>query len=94
MTDHQPEPRRLGGLGATVLGVVGAILLLPGLCSVFITVFALSNARWLVDNMDLGAIWLKLLALLLALWAAGILLGAVGVWLITMTIRALSQPRT
>jgi hypothetical protein len=86
MTDHQPEPRRLGCLGAAVLLVIGALLLLPGLCS---ALFAVSAPWWVNTNTDARGF-----LILLALWTVGILIGAMGVRLITMAIRALSQRRT
>jgi hypothetical protein len=73
MTDNQPEPEGLSRAGAIVLCVIGAFLLLPGLCSVSFT-------HELVTGMygrDL-----------LGAWITGIVLGAAGVVLITLAILA------
>jgi hypothetical protein len=74
MTDHQPEREALG-----CLGVIGAVLLLPGLCSV-----AFTPSLLLDPNVKLGG---------LGVWAAGIILGALGVYLITMAIREVIRGR-
>jgi hypothetical protein len=67
---HEPSPVALG-----CLGVLGAILLLPGLCSVLF-----APSLLLDPNIKLGG---------LGVWAAGIILGALGAFLITKVIRAL-----
>jgi hypothetical protein len=89
-TDHQPKPRRLGWLGATVLGVVGGILLLPVLCSVLFVVYLSFSGSLGFFVLFADARWKLALS---ALWTAGSLLGAIGVWLITMAVRALRQDR-
>ncbi len=58
---------RHGALAALALLIIGAILLLPGLCAVFFARDMLTN-----PNVVLGG---------LIVWAAGLILGALGVWL-------------
>jgi hypothetical protein len=83
MTDNQPEPEALGCLAALALGVVGALLLLPGLCSVFVTSEMLFSSPTPGGSPNFGDSAGGLL-----LWAGGLVLGALGVWLITIVIRA------
>jgi hypothetical protein len=49
MTDHEPEREGLGCLA----GIVGVILLSPGLCSVFPNPAVLSPQRALMRSYDL-----------------------------------------
>ena len=71
MTDQQPESDQSGCL-LIVAFAAGALLLLPGLCSVF---FVLSD---LGSPADLLGTW--------PVWAAGLVLGALGVWLLRVAI--------
>jgi hypothetical protein len=71
MTAHQPEPpSAFGCLGA----IMGALLLLPGLCSALVTLDALRTPQFLGPQG-------------LMLWSAGFMFGALGIYLIIRAFR-------
>jgi hypothetical protein len=83
MTNHELDRNAFGCLG----GVIGALLLLPGLCSV---IFAgMSVFGWFISNPNAWA-WPPIDPLgrtLLIIWAIGLILGALGIWLLIRTRR-------
>jgi hypothetical protein len=77
MTCNQPEPEGLSRAGAIVLCVIGAVLLLPGLCSLYFAPQVLFNPRSQgANSLDFTDIR-----------AAGLILGALGVRLIIRAFR-------
>jgi hypothetical protein len=64
---------------AIALGVIGAFLLLPGLCSVFFVPMALFNLALYTSPQGESAYFDWDLRIV---WATGLILGALGAWLI------------
>jgi hypothetical protein len=81
MTDSQPEPEGLGCLGAVALGVIGALLLLPGLCSLLSTPAVFSSPQG-GESFNVTPVW-----------ALGLILGGLGVVVITIALRAFIRAR-
>jgi hypothetical protein len=81
LTDSQPEPEGLGCLGAVALGVIGALLLLPGLCSLLSTPAVFDSPRG-GESFKVAPIW-----------ALGLILGGLGVVVITIAFRAFIRAR-
>jgi hypothetical protein len=75
MSEPQPGPPRFRRFMAFVAFVVGLVLLLPGLCSLFFADIALDALRGRGNG-----------PLLLELWIAGVLIGRLGVALIVRAV--------